>query len=300
MNRQVIKIQIVRWLRRIVLYGSYIFIVLTLLSFLILQLPATQESLISRYLKQLNQVTGFKASFESSYLLWYDHLEIRGLLIKDPEDNTMIRIGELRINFRITSLWSNQNINIDGATLTQAEVNLIKINESDTSRDLNINIFINRLSGAGQGGASPKVNLGEIVINHSQFSYNDTDQDSIKNGFDYFHFKLDLYQGEVQNFKVIGDTIQMKVNSLQAIDRETRFDIKSLRTFFRISQSSLEFLDVNLKAGKSTISDTILFTYNRQADLNDFNRRVNINALFRNTLIYPEDLALFAPGTEKL
>jgi hypothetical protein len=284
-----------------VLYGSYGAIVSLLAGFIILQIPATQESLTNRYLKQLGKITGFEVSFESTYLLWYDHLEVKGLLIKDLEQNTMIKVKDLRVNFRITSLWSQHNVNIDAVVLNNAEVNLIKINESDTSRDLNINIFIDRLSPkSGAGGTPPKVNIGEVIVNRSQFSYDDSDRDSIKNGFDYYHFKVGLEDGEVQNFQVIGDTIQFKVNSFKALDPVTKLDVKSLRTYFRISQNSLEFIDLDLKAGQSTISDTIIFTFNRQRDLSDFNNKVSINARLRNTVLVPEDLALFAPGVEVL
>ncbi|MFZ6001042.1 MAG: hypothetical protein ACOYW3_11075, partial [Bacteroidota bacterium] len=301
MNWQVIKIHGLRWLRRIVLYGGYLFVVVTLLGFLILQLPATQETLLQRYVTQLNKVSGFQISSESMYLLWYDHLQIKGLHVRDPENNTMIKVDELRINFRITSLWSKNNINIDGASINVAEVNLIKIQETDSTRDLNINVFINRLNGNTSGGGNPpKINLGEVSVNRSSFSYDDNDRDSIKQGFDYYHFQLAIPNGELRNFQVIGDTIQFRVNDLQATDRKTALAVQSMNTFFRISQSSLEFLDLHMNAGKSHLSDTITFAFKRQGDLNDFNNKVTLRANLRESVLHPADLALFAPGAERL
>ncbi len=300
MNWQVIKIKVFRWLRVSILYGGYVTLVIFLSLFFLFQLPIVQERLIGRYTRLLSEQTGFPVSFQSIYLLWYDHVEITGLRVEDPEKNTMIEAGNLQINFRISSLLTGNHVNIDGATLHGVAVNLVKIQETDTSRDLNINVWISRLNqGGGGDGASPKINVGEIALTESRFVYNDTDHDSIE-GFDYYHFDVDIVHGELDNFQVIGDTIQFNLNGLQAKDAATRLGLHSMQTYFRISQSSMEFLNLRLAAGKSVVSDTIVFTYRSQLDLNDFNDKVNIRARLRNTSLHPEDLALFAPEARQL
>src|SRR5690606_26491356 len=46
--------------------------------------------------------------------------------------------------------------------------------------------------------------------------------------------------------------------------------------------------------------DTILFTFDGRRQLSEFNEKVNVHARFENTVIYPEDLALFAPAAKRL
>lgn len=302
MNLQVIKNRILLWLKKIILYSLYLLFAFFLVGFGILQIPPVQKTILKHYTERISGVSGFNTSFESVHLIWYDRLELNNLLITDPENNVMIDAKLLKVNFRISSLLINRNVNIDAATLNGTEVNLIKIYENDSAQDLNINIFIKRLTEPKKDskGSSAKVNIGEIVINESSFSYNDPDKDSLFPRFDYSHFRVSLNDGLIQNFKVIGDTIQFKVNSLKAIDEQTQFNIKQLNTFFRISQSSMEFLNLNLEAGNSHIQDTIIFTYSSLKDLNDFNNLVQIKSSIRNTTIDPQDLALFAPGIDKI
>ena len=302
MNLQVIKIRILSWLKKFILYSLYLLLVFFVLGFGILQIPPVQKSILKYYTDRFSSVSGFTTSFKSVNIVWYDRFQINGLLIVDPEQNTMIEAERLSINFRISSLLQDNNLNLDAATLDGTQVNLVKIDESDSARDLNINVFIKRL-GNNSGKKAPsstKVNIGEIVVNNSVFSYNDSDRDSLSPLFDYHHFQLDLNDGLFQNFKVIGDTIQFNVESLYAKDQQTQFDIKQLSTFFRISQSSMEFLNFKLTAGKSHVEDSIIFTYNSMLDLNDFNNSVNIKASIKNSKIYPEDLSLFAPGVQKI
>ena len=212
----------------------------------------------------------------------------------------MIAVQKLNINFRVRSLLSHNNINIDAAELKDVNVNFKTIQETDTSKNLNINIFINRLNGpSGGGGNPPKINIGEIALEKIVFSFNETEKDTISSGFDYHHFKLDL-EADLQAFKVIGDTIEFNVNSLQAKDYKSGLDVKSLTTFFRFSQTSMDFLGLQLKVGQSFVSDTIIFNYKSQADLSDFNNKVNVIAKLKNTVIYPADLALFADGKAPL
>lgn len=303
MRWQVIKIRVFRWIRNIVLYSAYLSIVFILTSFILLQIPSVQKVLIERYTGDLENVIGFKVTFSSINLRWYDRLEVADLLVEDPEHNEMIRIGNLKVNFRISSLLQQRDINIDGAALDGATVNLVQIQENDSSRDLNMNVFIdriNRMSAGGGAGKSPKVNIGEIVLDRSAFSYNETDEDSIKRGFDYRHFRLALNDGELMNFKLIGDTIQFNLNSLNAVDQATKLEVKSLKTFFLISQTSMEFLGVQANVGQSVIADTVIFTYNSQRDFNDFNNKINFKGLLKNTYLHPDDLELFAPGAKAI
>lgn len=302
MNLQVIKNRILFWLKKIILYSLFFLLLFFVLGFGILQIPTVQKSVLGFYTNRFSNISGFNTTFESVHLTWYDRFQINGLVITDPENNVMVKAKSLFVNFRVSYLLTDNNVNIDAATLDGTEVNLVKIMDQDSTKDLNINLLIKQLASpnATGGGGSPKVNIGEIVINQSRFSYNDPDKDSLAPKFDYNHFSVFLKDGLLQNFKVIRDTIQFKVNTLLATDEQTQFEIKHLSTFFRISQRSMEFLNINLDAGKSHIQDTVIFTYHSQLDLNDFNSLVNIKANIENTIIDPQDLALFAPGVDQI
>ncbi len=304
MKWQVIKNRALLWLRKIVLYGLFFSLVFVIFSYIILQIPAVQQSLINRYLGKFSKVSGFEVTAKSFYLQWYDQLSIKGLRALDPEKNTLLSADELKINFAFLDLIQKQNINIDGIELNHATINLAKITDTDSTRDFNFTVLIdriNRMTSTGKKGpSSAKVNIGEIVLFDSRFIYNDSDRDTITPGFDYYHFRLALPEVNAQNFKVIGDTIQFNMQYLQATDEQTKFNVKQLSTFFRISQGGMEFTDLTLKAGDSFITDSITFRYKSMLDLNDFNRKVNMDVKFKNTVIAPADLALFMPQASML
>jgi len=304
MNWQVIKFRFYWWCRKIILNGLYFLVVFLVASFALLQFPSVQTALTSRMMRGFTAVSGFEITYDKFYLVWYDRLEIEGLRILDPAKNLMIAAERLQVNFELSTLLSHHDINLDAATLHGGQVNLVTLPETDTTKDLNINLFIaeinKQFASSGTGGASPKINIGEIVLDQSAFSYNNTDRDSIRQGFDYYHFRVGVPDGEVEDFKVIGDTIQLQVRTLVATELKTKLDIKELQTFFRYSKTGMEFLGMNLKAGQSVITDSVVFRYQSPASFSDFNNKVNFSAKLKGTVIHPADLALFAPGAEAL
>jgi hypothetical protein len=299
MNAQIIKNRI----RKIAAYSLAAIIFLLLSSFLLLQVPPVQQQLVNRYLGDLTQITGFPTTVKSFRMLWFDRLELENVMIHDPEKNEMIGVDRLRINFKLFQLVSKGFVHIDGISVKGAHVELKNIAEKDTVQNLNINVFINRInehfSSEKSGGKPPVINIGEAVVENSEFIYNDKAPDSPE-GFDYHHFAIDIDEAALDRFVVLGDTIEFNVRSLFASDRKTQLSIRQFTSFFRISQKALEFYDLHVKAGNSYFSDTLIFRYESQQDLRFFNDAVTIKASLKNCVIHPSDIALFAPAVRKI
>jgi len=299
MKLQVIKNSAFKWVKKTIIYGAYSLVIFLLLSFILLQLPATQKTLIGRYTSKFSQLSGFDVTYKRIYIIWWDRIEVEELLVKDPAQNEMIKIERLEANFQLSTLLQHQHVNIDGVSLDGGSVNLVKIHVNDTTRDLNINLFINEINnmaskGSGKGGT--KVNIGEIIVHDMHFALHDPEKDLKRDVFDYNHIRLAIDEIAAQNFKVIGDTIEFNMNSLLAKEENANLQIHNLSSFFRISQGGMEFYGLQAKIGNSFLSDTLLFTYRSLRDLNDFNQKVNIKAAFKNSVIDPGDLSRFTGG----
>lgn len=302
MNLQVIKIRALYWLKSITLYSLYIIILLTISAFFVVQLPAVQSNLTKRYLKSFSSATGFTATIGRMELHWFDRLYMEEVSIVDPENNSMIAAKKLLVNYRFWDLLRDKNISLDALMLDGAVVNFRKITDTDSTRDLNINIFvdrINKMSASTGSGGSALINIGEALLRNSHFAY-DTDSDSLNIGFDPNHFSFNIPDIELQRFLIQGDTIQFNLRSLTATEERLNFEIHQLSTFFRISQQSMEFVGLKANAGQSVLSDTIIFRYENQQALGDFINNVNIHANFSDAIIHPKDLALFAPIPDNL
>ncbi len=301
---QVIKIKILLWTRRIVLYGLYGILVFFFVAFGLLQIPSVQRALVTRITEGFSEVSGFQIEFDRFYLLWYDRLEITALKITDPKQNTLIEAGRLYVNFTLSTLYQRKNLNFDAVALQEGGVNLVTIPTSDSTTELNIDVFIAEIGkqlSSGQKsteGGSTKVNIGEVLIEQSRFSLHHPQEDSVSKGFDPNHFHLLVDNGNLNNFQVIGDTIQFNLTSLRVKETRTQLTISDLRTYFRISQASMEFLGLDLRCNKSHVSDTVILKYNSQRDLKDFENKVTLDIRLKDTHIHPDDISHFARGLD--
>jgi hypothetical protein len=302
MNLQVIKIRVLFWLKRIVLYGLYTILFLIISSFFILQIPSVQSSLAKRILRSFSAVSGFTTTLDQVQFYWFDRLIITGLRVEDPEQNTMIGVDRLMVNFRFSGLFQEKGINLDATTLEGATVYFKTINDADTARDLNINVFIariNAMSKAEGGTGTTLITIGEAILKNCHFALSN-DADTLHHQFDPNHFAFTIPEAELQNFMVLNDTIEFNMRSLSATEDKLNFPIHQLSTFFRISQQGMEFLGLDLQAGETRFSDTLIFRYSSQAAFSSFIDSVTVHARFSNSIIHPKDLSLFVPLPEGL
>ncbi|MBX2917279.1 MAG: translocation/assembly module TamB [Cyclobacteriaceae bacterium] len=303
MKLQVIKNRVFIWLRRGLLYTTYLALFVIISGFFILQIPAVQKRIAQRFTNKFSQLSGFVITYKRLQVVWYDRVELKDLTITDPAGNTMIGTQKLLINFSLSSLLSNNDINLDAVLLEDANLRFYKITETDSTRDININLFIteiNKQFAGGGGGASKHLNIGEVLIHRTGFQLHDDQKDSIKNAFDYNHINFFIDEAQANNFKVIGDTIELKLNTLVGEEKNCSLPVHNFSTFFRLSQTGMDFYNLNARIGESTLNDTIQFSYKSLADLNDFNNKVMLKATLRNCIIKPADLVLFTPGVKPL
>jgi hypothetical protein len=297
MNLQGIKKRIAK----ILVYSITSLIFLLVYSFLILQIPSVQKLLAKQVLGNFSEITDFRSTFDRMRFSWFDRLVLYNVKIEDPEHNEMIAVQRLVVNYKIKMLLSGNDVNLDAVELDSARIFFKRIKEGD-STNLNINVFVHQINehyGGESKSGSSKIHIGEAIINRSRFAFDNTGKDSLS-GFDYNHFAIKLSAAEIQNFIVQSDSVEFNVNNFNAIDSKTNFTVHQLTTFFRISNSGMEFRNLNLNAGQSTITDTILFKFDTPDALEDFNNQVRITANLNNTIIYPEDLAHFAPEATQL
>ncbi|MDN5201387.1 translocation/assembly module TamB domain-containing protein [Fulvivirgaceae bacterium BMA10] len=278
---------------------------LSLLSALLLltiaiQIPAIQTSIVHKLTKSISEKTGFKSKIDYVNIRWFDTVVLEGVDIKDTEDNTMIGVKEILVDFDLMALLFGETSNIDAVKLTEADVKLIR---NTPDQDLNINLFIrnfqNPNSGGSGGGKAKAFTIDDIQLESSKFRLLEPQRDSIKNAFDYNHFDLVDINANISHFKVVADTVEIEVDNLTTREPVNDFKISELKTFFRLSSKAMEFQGLKLHAGKSVVQDSIVFNYNKIKNLNHFNDSVNITANLRNSVIHAQDLALFAPSMQQ-
>lgn len=274
------------------------FFLVLVLSIAALQVPQIQTKVVQRISGLIADKLGFPVNIGYVNLKWFDILMIEGIEVIDFKGNQMIYINQLSVDFNISALLENSDINLDQVKINGAKVNLIRNTDDD---DLNINLFIKKIralassKSASSNKKTPVFSIDDVILEDAFFSMNDPLQDSIKSSFDYYHFEVNDINADIRNLKIIADTFEIDVEKMTGYNNINELKIHNLKTFFRISESSMEFTQLDLAVGNSFIKDSVVFLYDEIIDLNHFNDSVKIVANLNQTTIHSQDLAKFAP-----
>lgn len=269
---------------------------------LAMQSPKVQTKVAQYGSDYLSKELGFEISIEKINIEWFDQITLSGLNVKNKDNSTFIDLKSIWIDYDIKQLINDKSILFDNLRLKDGRIMLIRQKGDDY---FNIDYLVEAIKNLSAPKDDSTVsNAKNLLIRKAALSniilgVVNLDTDSIQEGFNYNQFVLHDLNADLNNFSSRADTIQIQINQLSAVDSVSDLTIHHLNSNFEISQSRLSLTDLNLELNKSTIADSIVFNYNSISDLSYIIDSVDIHADFKNSIIYTEDLALFAPYVKK-
>lgn len=137
--------------------------------------------------------------------------------------------------------------------------------------------------------------IGSIIIRDGVFGNDKQNNRAVLDYFDGSHLLFTHIQGRFEKVNWRGDTIQMDAN-LTAKER-SGLNVTSLKSHITAWPNTISFNDLLLRTPESEISNFLSFSFNDfNHDIADFIHSIRMNAMFTNTVISSNDLALFAPA----
>ena len=293
-------------IRRILWYKSIL--VRVILVLILLLILALQSTYIQTYLAQIasekiSAILKFPISIKQLEIQWLDQVKLKEVQVKDRKNNNMIYVQELTLNYGFMSLFKNGNIYVDDALLDSLNVNLVDY--PDSLGGLNIEEFISAIDDS-PADTSKKISAGnqfvvhKILLRRSFFSFTKPLADSLKdNTFDYNHFAFNNLNADITNFLLVSDTVQLDIKNLRGIEPSIKFPVKEISTSFRYFKKGIHFQGLTGRLGNSFLTDTLMFSFKKPAEMGDFNEKVKIHAHLQSSIIHFSDLAIFAPSLKK-
>jgi hypothetical protein len=262
--------------------------------FLFIQIPIVKKEIAVFAKNQIVKLSNHRIEFSEIELSWFDEIELKDVKIYDFRDSIMIDVPLLNVNYFLPDLINQSDIILSEVRLTDASLFLRKY---DSISSINITEFANSFkSNNADSSTSKALFIGKINFNSLDFSYSDATRDSITDErFDYNHFSLMLDSIETEYFYLFKDSINIKVNQLSGLDRNTDLRIESLTCEFALDSKAMSFSNLNLETPFSNINDEITLNYNSLNNLSDFVNLVSLDISTYNSYVGPQDIALFSP-----
>lgn len=265
------------------------------------QFPTVQTWATQKAVKEISARMGYPISIERINIKWLDVISLENVSVKDLNNQPMIDVGRLDINFDIQTILLNSahEIHLDEVNVYRPEVRLVKTNSGDTNMDFFI-ARVNEMANSGDTtGYVPDQNIpftiGKATLTEGTFYYDDPREpfDKKASVFDYYHFELRDLNAQLQDFLVLGDTIKFVANDLTTIDRQTSLKVHDLDTEFMYCAKKVELAELSAYIGGSYLTNYLSFNYKHPSAFGDFNEQVRMVANFENSRVYSDDLGLF-------
>jgi hypothetical protein len=260
-----------------------------------LQFPSVQTRAAREATDYLSEKLKFPVHVERVDINWFDVLVLEGVSIKDPKGGQMIYVGELEVDFRITSLHKAQ-FNIDKAVLRNGSVNLTRY---APEWKININEFFDAIQTLAKGDTtsqkSSPFKIAKVSIENMAFSYQDDRGPVDRSGFDHNHFGFDSVYADVSDLLAIADTFQIDIKNLRTKETSIHLRVHKINTLYRITSKQMSFENLYAEIGNTKVQDYLAFNYDSIIEMADFNTEVRMVSHIKNTKASLQDIAWFAP-----
>jgi hypothetical protein len=279
-------------------------LIILLLLTLVTQYSGTQTWAAKIGATYLSERLGFPITIERLYFSDIDKVTLIGLRVIDHTDRLFIDSDTLNADLGWRKIFGGKVIQIDEVELRGTQFNMTM---NPATNSWNINELVRAISALSSTSDTTQktkdipFHITKASLYNVQFSLHNPTKDSLATGlFDYNHFTINNIYGEIDYFRLFKDTVELNVKKGSLIEPFVDFPVSNLDVFFRYTNTSLEFLNLDAKIGNSHLKDTLIFRYDSVDYLSDnFIEKVDIYANLQNAQIDFADLARFAPSLKK-
>lgn len=139
------------------------------------------------------------------------------------------------------------------------------------------------------------IKIASLKLTNCNFGVGTKGEVPRKNVFDGKHIEVSKINGDITDFNFTKDTIKANIN-LSAVER-SGVKIKKIKTAFRLTPHIMEFAKLQLQTNNSSLNNYYAMQYkDLNTDMQSFITNVTIKAVFRNSIVFTNDVAYFAPG----
>ncbi|HLP34035.1 MAG TPA: hypothetical protein VK202_11210, partial [Bacteroidia bacterium] len=266
----------------------------TMLLLILLNSAPFQNWAVDKVTKYLSEQLNTPVSIGRIKFKLFNTLQLENVLVCDEKQDTLLYTQKLKANIKEFNLEKNMLV-LQRVELDSLHFALIK-HKGSSSMNLNYIIkFFQSKDTVRTPGRSPfTLDVREVKINNSRFSYTDFNITPKEDRFDEAHMDLKELNMQVNDLKIINDSIVFNLKHLGTIDR-CGMRIEHLRGHITISSSLLGFENLLLKTEHSELHHTFAMEYKAWTDFSDFKNSVKMVGDLEDSYINLKEIGYFAP-----
>lgn len=269
---------------------------------LVLQTSFVQNYLIDKATVWITEKTGHSVEINRIRIRWFDEVSIRGFLLKDYKDSTLVDAKLLQVDYDLIRLIQTKELSLEEIYLENGSFNLI--NYADTA-DTNLNVFLERVraltfdSTAVDTTEAKPLFLRRIMVENFRFSMHDRTKPRAPSGPDFSQIDLLIKLSEVENISLKPDSISLHLVHFMGADPRNGLHVSELGMKVGFTDSLLILDDLRVRTPYSSFGDSLALSYPSASALSSFADSVSFFVRVRDAKLGVQDFRFLA-GSDAL
>lgn len=274
-----------------------VIVMLPTVLYLILQTAEVQTFLVKRITGHFSEEIKSTISVGSIRYKFFNRLDIKDLLIKDQNNDTLIYSKQLTAGIR--------DINIRNKTFRLGKVSLMRpvfALITDSSGQNNLTWYLNLLKSKPDTTKSVSAHVGidQVEITDGRFALINMTGAKGKTKIDFNNLRLSGIYGTVEDLRTHDDTTRFSLYSL-ACHESSGFTVKRFSTAVILARQNILLNSLVLNCDSTILNMQRLALIADSSDaFKNFTEKVRLDAVFDKSLISTRDLKYFIPAADSL
>jgi len=279
------------WLLRI---PFYLIILIGMIALFAIQTPEIQLYISNKLINTVEQNTKHKMSVSGVNINWFDIGEINDVIIYDLKDSVMLEAQSILFDIDLFSFFRQGKVELNAVYMDGFNLNISKYADST---DFNLIAFINSLASdqpVSNDQEEFSIAVSEFGLLQGEIAIHDFTKKFEANGvLEPSHLNITMDQLLIKKIGIANDTIKLHLHQMVANETNSGLAINAMKSDIHLDSKQLILSKLHLETAKSTIGDSIAFSFSNPSNLSYFMDSVTLFLNLKNTIIHPDDIVRF-------
>ena len=284
-----------------VLLGLGLLVVLAVVGALVaLRVPSVQTRLAHRAADVLTQKLGQRVTIGRVDVRPFSRVLLDGVRVQDRRGGELFSIGQADADISLFSVFDLRHLHIATLTLNEPRFELRNLPGQPDSTTFNqFMAAVKRLMGPSDTTKSAPFDfkIARVALRNGHFAIEKGDVPRSKTygqSIDYDHMLVDSIYADISKIR-LGDTLGLRISHLHAVETPSQSQLREITADMTYGPHFWEFKNLSLRVGRSQIKDYVRFEFRVFGNFPDYNDSVKTIARLRNSQVFTDDIAKFAP-----
>ena len=285
-----------------ILLGLGLLVVLAVVGALVaLRIPSVQTRLAHEAADVLTRKLGQQVTIGAVDIRPFSRVLLDGVSVKDRRGGELFSIGQADADIALFSVFDPRHLHIATLTLNEPRFELKNLpGQPDTTTFSQFMRAVKRLIGPPKDTAESApfdFQVAQVALRNGHFAIEKSDAPHSKTygrSIDYDHLLVDSIYADISKIR-FEDTLRLRISHLHAVETPSRTQLREITADMTYGPHFWEFKDLSLRVGRSQIKDYVRFEFRVFGNFTDYNDSMKTIAHLRNSKVYSDDIARFAP-----